>query len=308
MAYPAISLVLPTYNGSKYIRKSIESCLQQTFTNFELIIVNDCSTDDTLSIINEYALKDKRIKIINNEYNKKLPLSLNIGFENAQGNYFTWTSDDNYYAPEALKQMFDGLQNDKTADLIYTDYYIVDENDKTTGTRRFGDVNISFNQWLGAGACFLYKNAIHKENNGYNPAALLIEDYEFFTRAFIKFKFVYLPISDLYYYREHSASLTEQHRITVNDISKIFLERNLSGLEKKLSPHEKSLVHRKLAVYYAVTKSNRIKYKEYLRKLRQTSLSQVFVTVIYVFAKKTMHTLSIGFSGILYSLQLLFKK
>ncbi len=308
MANPAISIVLPTYNGSKYIRKSIESCLQQTFTNFELIIVNDCSSDNTLFIINEYALKDERIKIINNEYNKKLPLSLNKGFDNAEGGYFTWTSDDNYYAPEALQKMFDVLQNNKTADLIYTDYYIVDENDKITGTRKFGDVNKSFNQWLGAGACFLYKKEIHSENNGYNPAALLIEDYDFFTRAFIKFQFVYLPIPDLYYYREHSASLTEQHRITVNDISKIFLERNLNGLETKLPPYEKSLVYRKLAVYYAVTKSNRIKYKEYLNKLRQTSLSQVFVTVLYVFAKKTMHTLLIGFSGIFYFFQLLFKK
>ncbi|HXL56803.1 MAG TPA: glycosyltransferase family 2 protein, partial [Chitinophagaceae bacterium] len=103
MLQPAISIVLPTYNGSKYIRTSIESCLNQTFTDFELIIVNDCSTDNTASIIEEYAAKDSRIIIIHNAFNKKLPLSLNTGFDIAKGKYHTWTSDDNYFAPNALE-------------------------------------------------------------------------------------------------------------------------------------------------------------------------------------------------------------
>jgi glycosyltransferase involved in cell wall biosynthesis len=305
---PAISIVLPTYNGSTYIRKSIESCLQQTFTNFELIIVNDCSTDDTLKIIQEYAAKDHRIRIINNEFNKKLPLSLNTGFEKAQGIYFTWTSDDNFYAPGALQVMYETLQQDPAIDLVYTDYYLIDEMDKVFGTRQFGDVNQSFNKWLGAGACFLYKKEVHVQNNGYNPAAFLIEDYDFFCRAFVKFSFKYIPTPEYYYYREHSASLTAAHKITVNDISKIFLERNLPGLEKKLSHFELGLVYRKLAVYYAVTKNHSGKYFHFLAKLRKISLKQVFITVFYVFFKKIIHTIAIGFSGIFYFLKLLFKK
>jgi glycosyltransferase involved in cell wall biosynthesis len=308
MDQPVISIVLPTYNGSKYIRKSIESCLQQTFTNFELIIVNDCSTDQTLSIIQEYAAKDDRIKIVNNDFNKKLPLSLNEGFERARGRYFTWTSDDNYYSPEALEKLHEIIANDRSIDLVYTDYYLIDENDKVTGKRTFGNVNKSFINWLGAGACFLYKAEIQKANNGYNPAAYLIEDYDFFVRAFMKFNFSYFPTPELYYYREHADSLTAAHKITVNDISKIFLERNLKGLEKKLDKRDLGLLYRKLAVYYSVTKSSPEKYKEYLYKLRQISLSQVFVTVIYVFFKKIMNTLSIGFTGFIYFLKLLFKK
>src|SRR6266581_3781895 len=84
MLQPAISIVLPTYNGSKYIRTSIESCLNQTFTDFELIIVNDCSIDNTASIIEEYAAKDGRIIIIHNAFNKKLPLSLNTVYDIAK--------------------------------------------------------------------------------------------------------------------------------------------------------------------------------------------------------------------------------
>src|SRR5437899_2495400 len=124
MNQPVISIVLPTYNGSKYIRASIESCLAQTFRDFELIIVNDCSTDDTAKIIGEYVEKDPRIKIIHNQFNKKLPLSLNTGFDIAAGIYHTWTSDDNYYAPNALENLYGLLEKDKTIDFVYTDYTI----------------------------------------------------------------------------------------------------------------------------------------------------------------------------------------
>lgn len=308
MDHPAISIVLPTYNGSRYIRQSIESCLAQTFTDFELIIVNDCSSDNTLSIIQEYATKDSRISIINNELNKKLPLSLNAGFEKALGRYFTWTSDDNYYAPEALNNLFEILQTNTSFDLVYTDYSIIDENNFVTGIRTFGDVNKSFNQWLGAGGCFLYKKEIHTANNGYNPAAFLIEDYDFFVRAFIKFNFYYLPTPKLYFYREHKTSLTATQSEHINEISKIFLEKNISGLENKLPSIERSLLYRKFAIYYAVTKNNPKKYKEYLYKLRQVSLSTVFATVLYVFLKKTGNALSIGFLGIYYFIKLIFKK
>lgn len=308
MPAPLISIVLPTYNGSRYIRKSIDSCLQQTFKDFELIIVNDCSTDDTLNIINDYCAKDPRVKLINNEFNKKLPLSLNTGFRKAEGKYFTWTSDDNYYAPNALERMVQVLEANSSIDLAYADYYIVDENDKVVGERIFGDVYESFNKWLGAGACFLYKREIHRANNGYNPAAFLIEDYDFFVRAFMKFNFFYLRTPQLYYYREHSASLTATQNFAVNFISKIFLERNLAGLEKKLSIKELGLVYRKLAVYYAVSMNNPGKYKEYLTKLRSVSLKRTLITVLYVFFRKLYLAFLVGITGIFHSLKILVQK
>ena len=76
-----VSIVLPTYNGIRFIRKTIESCLQQTYQNIELIIIDDCSTDGTDTIIREFVITDNRIKYYRNETNKKLPASLNIGFK-----------------------------------------------------------------------------------------------------------------------------------------------------------------------------------------------------------------------------------
>ena len=102
---PKISIILPTYNGQLYIREAIESVIKQIFKDWELIIVDDCSSDNTLDIIKEYEKLDSRIRVIHNEVNKKLPASLNIGFSYAKGEYFTWTSDDNLYLPSALYRM-----------------------------------------------------------------------------------------------------------------------------------------------------------------------------------------------------------
>lgn len=99
-----VSIVLPTFNGEEFLAQSIESVLKQSYKNLELIIVNDCSTDSTPRIIEEFAKKDSRIKIIHNTINQKLPRSLNIGFNAASGEYWTWTSDDNYYLENAIEE------------------------------------------------------------------------------------------------------------------------------------------------------------------------------------------------------------
>jgi glycosyltransferase involved in cell wall biosynthesis len=305
---PEISIVLPTYNGARFIRESIESSLNQTFQNFELIIVNDCSTDNTPLIIEEYAQKDTRVKVINNGFNKKLPQSLNAGFGLAKGTYFTWTSDDNKYASTALEVMLATLKKNSESDLVYCDYTLINENGEIKGIRKFGDVNKSFNNWLGCGACFLYKKEIHQANNGYNPSAFLIEDYDFFVRAYLKYQFIYLPDERLYFYREHGASLTATQSASINDISKIFLERNLAGLVNKLPCNEIELLYRKFAVYYAFYKNNSEKYIEYLKKLRQISLSKTIVTVFYVLFKKLMFALYIGLTGIAHLPKLMMKR
>jgi glycosyltransferase involved in cell wall biosynthesis len=298
MATPLVSIVLPTYNGARYLKKSVDSCLSQTFGDFELIIVDDCSTDDTGRIADEYAEADPRVRVIHNAFNKKLPLSLNTGFEQAVGKYHTWTSDDNYYAPEALHVLVVELTAHSTTDLVYTDYYLVDEQDRVTGSRKFNDIYAGFTEWLGCGACFLYKSAIFFANKGYNPGAFLIEDYDFFMRAFLKFNFSYLPRYDLYYYREHGSSLTSTQGDVVNDLAKIMIERQLAGLEKKLPPDQLMMLYRKFAVFNAVRKNNSKKYRLYLRKVWERSRWQAVVVVFYVPVMKLMHTVTVSAAGV----------
>ena len=99
---PKISVVLPVYNGEAYLKDAIKSILNQTFQDFELIIVDDCSTDRTTEIVKRYVDCDSRIILIQNKVNLKLPESLNKGFSHATGDYWTWTSCDNLYMPDAF--------------------------------------------------------------------------------------------------------------------------------------------------------------------------------------------------------------
>jgi len=297
MGKPVISIILPTYNGAKYIRQSVDSCLSQTFRDFELIIVNDCSTDATPAIIEEYARADNRVKVIHNAFNKKLPLSLNTGFDAAVGAYHTWTSDDNYYAPDALETLLNVLQQNGQASLIYTDYTIIDDASKMTGTRTFNNIYDSFTDWLGCGACFLYKADVYKANNGYNPSAFLIEDYDFFMRAFLQFQFVYYPSHKLYYYREHASSLTSTQGDNVNYIAKMMMERQMPKLEQKLPSDQLALLYRKFAIFNAVQKNNTDKYAMYLSKLWRVSKKQALVTLCVVPLQKLWLSFFVTISG-----------
>ena len=305
MSQPLVSIVLPTYNGSKYLAKSIESCLSQTYSNFELIIVDDCSTDATPDIIKSFASKDSRIQYIRNEKNKKLPQSLNIGFEKARGEYFTWTSDDNYYANGAIEKMVATLQANPDRGLIYCNYTIIDDDGNRIGKMIFNDANDSMVKWLGCGACFLYKSEIHSQLKGYDQSAFLIEDYDFFLRALTKTRFHYLPETDLYYYRHHGASLTSLYGYYNFDLQKIVIERQLPNLLPIAGKTDHALWFRKFAIYYGVSKNNNKRMSYYLGRLYGVSKSQTFITVAYILYRKFITGITISFHAIFSLLKLI---
>ena len=114
-----ISIILPVYNGEQYLAESIESVLAQTYQYWELLILDDCSTDKTQIISKEFEKRDNRIKYYRNEKNLKLPGDLNRGFSLSKGSYLTWTSDDNRFRSEALEVMVNSLLANK-ADLTYS--------------------------------------------------------------------------------------------------------------------------------------------------------------------------------------------
>jgi glycosyltransferase involved in cell wall biosynthesis len=202
-----ISVVLPVFNGDKFLSKSIESVLNQTHQNIELIIVNDNSNDNTLNIANQYAEKDSRVKIINNPINKKLPASLNIGHNACKGDFITWTSDDNFYELNTLKILLDNLIK-KEADVVYSNFTLIDDKDqKIRDVTLPGVENLIFGNVISC--CFMYRKEVYQRNNGYNEAYFLIEDYDFWLRASIHSKFYQINQS-LYNYRKHEESLTNQ--------------------------------------------------------------------------------------------------
>lgn len=215
-ALPKVSIVLPTYNGVKYISKSVDSCLNQTYKNLELIIVDDGSSDKTPEIIKSY--KDKRTKYVRHEKNKGLPFALNTGFANATGEYLTWTSDDNYYADEAIEKMLTFL-NTKDCDFVYCDFYrFRDENPSDIKLVKLPDT-LNLNSQNGVGACFLYTKKVKKVTGFYDVETVFAEDYDYWIRASKNFLMHHIP-EPLYFYREHinSLSFSRIHEIRIADI------------------------------------------------------------------------------------------
>jgi glycosyltransferase involved in cell wall biosynthesis len=298
MSKPLVSIILPTHNGSRFIKKSIESCLSQSYKNLELIVVDDCSTDDTDVIVEEYIKADNRVKLIRNQKNLKLPLSLNKGFDAASGEFLTWTSDDNYYSDHAIETMVDFLIHNQDHVLVYSNYTIIDENDQIVGEKKFHDVNLSMVKWLGCGACFLYQKSLHDQLKGYDPSAFLIEDYDFFLRGLLVGKYKYMERTDLYHYRVHSGSLTSLYGHYNIDLMKIVVERRLSQLISICSHTDKILWYRKFAVYYGVRKNNANRMNIYIGKLFKVSAANALVTVVYIVFMKITTGLHISIQAL----------
>lgn len=299
MNNPLVSIILPTHNGSKYIRKSLESCINQTYRNIEIIVINDCSSDNTQNIVEEFISLDSRIRIINNKYNLKLPSSLNVGFENAKGEFFTWTSDDNFYAKNAIETMQNFLMQNNNLDLVYCNYKIINEKDEIISDKIFHDVNESMVKWLGCGACFLYKRELHKKLNGYDPSAFLIEDYDFFIRGLLFTQYGYIKRTDLYFYRMHAESLTSLYGHYNIDLMKIVVERKLPDLIKICSTNDKILWYRKFAIYYGVTKNNSKRMKKYLENLYGLSKSQALISVFYIIFRKAFFGIVVSVNALI---------
>lgn len=228
---PGVSIVLPTHNGERYIEQAIQSIIDQTYNNWQLLVVDDGSTDKTADIVDLYARADPRIHLYRNTNNVGLPVSLNIGSEHARGTYLTWTSDDNYYAPEALALMVEALETDPELCVVVAGMQYVDEFGDSLGQFLPGPIdNISFTNVIGG--CFLYKSEVHHRIGGYRHEYSLVEDWDFFLRAYSQgYRFQVLRKS-LYHYRKHANSLTRSRAARARFARDSMLYQYLSSTQR----------------------------------------------------------------------------
>jgi glycosyltransferase involved in cell wall biosynthesis len=202
-----ISCVLPVYNGEKYLRESIGSVLNQTHKDWELIIVNDGSTDKTDQVVKRFQGPGNKITYIHNPHNMNLPNSLNIGFSYATGDYWTWTSHDNLYERDAFLRLSAIL--DTGFDVAWSPMRIIDENGKLTGDYYQHDISrLKYENVVGAS--FMFRPAVFRALRGYNGDLFRAEDWDFWIRAYKKgFSFGFDP-HYLYLYRRHPGMLCSQ--------------------------------------------------------------------------------------------------
>lgn len=220
-----VSIILPVYNGEDYIREALESILGQTYPQFELIIVDDGSKDATPLIIEAYARQDERITVIH-QSNQRLPAALNTGFQQARGEYLTWTSADNRLKPEFLAQMVACMKRHPDWDALYANIDIIDDdgnplrnsgwysaNQKPPGSEHIhlpvdtSELNIIANNSVGS--AFMYRNQVDFLLGGYSPRRFGTEDYDYWMRVNALFTLRHADFDDpVYEYRFHGTSLT----------------------------------------------------------------------------------------------------
>lgn len=202
-----VSIVLPTYNGERYLRASVDSVLAQTMRDWELWIVDDCSTDATGDIAEAYAAQDSRIHVLHNEVNRKVAASLNTGFRAATTPYLTWTSDDNVYHPTALEKMVDWLDAHPNEVMVCAGMRVVDADGAYLERwPTYTDQSIYVDDFVGA--CFLYRRCVWENVGEYDTSLFGPDDYDYWIRVVQRYGHIgYLP-DVLYDYRHHAAALT----------------------------------------------------------------------------------------------------
>lgn len=222
-----ISIIIPVYNTEKYIEECIKSLLEQTYDNYEIIIINDCSLGNIDELIKNY--NSSKITYIKNKHNMGIGYSRNLGIKKSKGEYICFIDSDDYVDKNFLQLMYDKLHNDKL-DLVVCDYNYV-ENEKITPVilKDFQITNLSKNPELlvniPLGPCNkIVKKSIIVNNDIKFSETLKYEDVSFVASLLYFSKKIGKVNKPLNYFRVHELSETTTRDSKVFDI---FEELNL---------------------------------------------------------------------------------
>lgn len=211
---PTISIVIPVYNRESYLSTTIESVLNQTRKDFELIIWDDGSTDNSLNIANRYAKEDKRIKLIVAQHQGQT-LSLKGAFSIATGAYVGWVDSDDILAPTALEETAIVLDNNRVCGMVYTDYLVINENNKVLGKGKRCQIPYSKDRLLVDFMTFhfrLMRKEVFNFSGGISSESGLAQDYDLCLRL-SEITQVHHLQRPLYYHRKHLGCISYQKRV-----------------------------------------------------------------------------------------------
>ena len=278
---PKVSVIIPVYNVEEYLVECLESVINQTEKDIEIICVEDCSTDSSLEILQEYAKKDKRIVVLQNEVNSGLSVTRNNGLAIAKGEYILFVDSDDFIAPNLLEKT---LKNSGDVDMVYFDYKACSSNSSMFGdhnyilpTGRFKalDYNLklaSYNMINFSACSKLYKTSFLKNNHIKFDAGILYEDVLFGFRCMINANNIYSLSDKLYFYRIRSNSIMtskikekniKDHFFSLYKLSEIYLSGDYSNemclvIEKFIQRLERDYVRLYRKYFYQNPKESQL--------------------------------------------------
>lgn len=215
---PKVSIIMPCYNSEKYIEKAIQSVLEQTYRNFELIIIDDDSTDKTWEIIEQYAKKDFRVICTRKSENEKgISKSMNKGIEMARGKYITRMDSDDIIIPEKILRQVQFLDENEEYGICSVNIAMMDNLGNIYNENVYPEQKVP-SEWTFLwtnpvpNAPCMYRTSIIKGNNITFSNLRTAEDYDFLEKLITKTK-VYMINLPLYYYRYNEKSTYNRNRI-----------------------------------------------------------------------------------------------
>ncbi len=246
---PTISIVVPAYNAEKTILETIISVQNQSFSDFELIIINDGSTDKTLEIINTKALDDSRIRIFSYE-NGGLPVARNRGIALARGKFIAFLDADDLWTPDKLELQILALQRNSAAGLAYSWTYFMDNQGKSFHTSEptffegYVLKDLLLQNFLCNGSNPLIRRSIIEAVGDFNPDLHSAEDWDYWLRVAACSEFALVPKAQIFY-RQSSTSMSSKVERMENYQIKV-IERAF-----ELAPQElKKLKNKSLSYIY----------------------------------------------------------
>ncbi|QED39128.1 glycosyltransferase family 2 protein [Antarcticibacterium arcticum] len=129
MNTPLVSVIMPAYNTSNFIAEAIDSVIKQTWAHWELIIIDDVSTDDTVEVVNSFSAKEDRIHLIKNLSNKGPGVARNLGIEKAKGSFIAFLDSDDQWLPYKLETQI-GFMQQNDLEMSFSSYYLLKENEE----------------------------------------------------------------------------------------------------------------------------------------------------------------------------------
>lgn len=242
---PLISIIMPTYNRKDRILVAIDSVLNQSYSNFELIIVDDASDDGTLDVLN--SINDNRLKIISHTENKGVSAARNTALKAVNGKYIAYLDSDNEWNINYLSSMVGAFLELPDADALYSGQILYHEFDSDPFAIRFGAYNKSLlnNRNYIDLNCFCHKSDVYEKIGGFDESLLKLVDWDLILRISNDFTIYSIPIllSNYYHHSDESrVSFIYDHTdVTYNDcVSEIIAKNSRNypiepSLDKKVS-------------------------------------------------------------------------
>ncbi len=203
-----ISIVTPTFNSEYFVKETIHSILNQTYSNWEMLITDDCSTDNTWNIINKYARKDSRIKVFRLQENSGAGAARNNSIKHASGRYIAFCDSDDQWTPDKLEKQIQFIQENNLA-LSYSSYRVIDEDGKEQGEvsapQKVTYRTMLKNNYIG---CLTAMYDTHKVGKVYMPEIRKRQDWALWLSILKKVPYALGIQENLAIYRDRSKSIS----------------------------------------------------------------------------------------------------